>query len=361
MRGREARPAPFWRFSARAARSWESWPAFGELVGYGVRLVSGYLSDRTGRYWTITILGYGVNLLAVPALALAGRWEVAALLMILERVGKAVRNPPRDAMLSYATTRIGVGWGFGLHEALDQIGAVLGPVLVTGALALHGDYRAGFAILLVPALLAFGFLGAARWRYPSPRELEASAERLGNEPLPRMFWRYLGAVACVAAGYADFPLIAFHFEKLALAPDRWIPITYALAMGVDGLAALVFGRLFDRFGVSILALACFLSAGFPFLVFGRSFPLALVGIALWGIGMGAQESILRSVVATMVAADRRATAYGIFNVGYGLAWFLGSLLMGILYDVTITGLVLFSAAIQLAAVPLLLRIRRELP
>lgn len=333
---------------------------FGELVGYGVRLISGYLSDRTGRYWTITLLGYGVNLLAVPALALAGRWEIAALLMVIERVGKAIRTPARDVMLSHATTRIGVGWGFGLHEALDQVGAVLGPVLVAGILASRGDYRAGFASLLVPAILAFGFLGIARWQYPSPRELEASTVTLGPEALPRTFWRYLLAAGCMAAGYADFPLIAFHFQKVALMPDRWIPISYAIAMGVDGLAALVFGRLFDRHGILILALAALLSAGFPLLVFTGHLSLALAGIVLWGIGMGAQESILRSVIAKMVPLDRRGTAYGVFNTGYGLSWFLGSALMGILYDVSMSGLVLFSVAIQLAAVPLLMQVRPQL-
>lgn len=333
---------------------------FGELVGYGVRLVSGYVGDRTGRYWAITLLGYGVNLLAVPALALAGRWEVAAVFMITERVGKAIRTPTRDAMLSHATRQIGVGWGFGLHEALDQVGAVLGPVLVAGILAVNGGYRAGFVSLLVPAMLAFSFLAAARWQYPNPRELEVGTVRLGKETLPPTFWHYLMAVACMATGYVDFPLIAFHFQKLALMSDRWIPISYAVAMGVDGLAALVFGRLFDKHGTRVLVLASLLSAGFPLLVFTGHFSLALVGMVLWGIGMGAQESIFRSMIAEMISPDRRGTAYGIFNMGYGLSWFAGSLLMGILYDASIPGLVFFSVAIQLAAVPLLLVVRSEL-
>jgi MFS family permease len=123
----------------------------GELVGYAIRVAAGYLSDRTGRYWAITIAGYGVNLLAVPLLALAGRWEVAAALIVFERLGKAIRTPARDAMLSHATHSMGRGWGFGLHEALDQIGAVLGPLIVAAVLYFTGDYRAGFAILLVPA------------------------------------------------------------------------------------------------------------------------------------------------------------------------------------------------------------------
>jgi MFS family permease len=332
----------------------------GELAGYGLRLVSGYLSDRTGRYWTITLLGYGVNLLAVPLLAVSGRWETAGALMIAERVGKAIRTPPRDAMLSHATTRTGIGWGFGLHEALDQLGAVLGPLLVAAVLALRGDYRAGFAALLVPAALALALLGVARRLYPRPRDLEVETVGHLGDGFPREFWQYLAAAACIAAGYVDFPLIAYHFGKAGLAPERWIPLAYALAMGVDGLAALTFGRLFDRHGIAALVLATVLSAAFPLLVFTGSFSLARLGMVLWGIGMGAQESILRGAVAKMVPPAHRASAYGVFNTGYGLAWFAGSALMGLLYDVSLAGLIAFSVALQLAAVPLLLGTHRQL-
>lgn len=332
----------------------------GELVGYGIRLASGYLSDRTGRYWTITLLGYGVNLLAVPLLALTGRWEAAGLLMIAERLGKAIRTPPRDAMLSHAVTRIGVGWGFGLHEAMDQLGAVLGPLLVAAVVAARHDYRAAFATLAVPAACALGLLAIARWQYPRPRDLETATLTLAGDGFPRVFWRYLAASACTAAGYADFPLIAFHFGKAGVVAERWIPISYAVAMGVDGLAALVLGRLFDRRGVPSLVLAALLSAAFPLLVFGGSFPAALLGMILWGIGMGAQESILRGAIARMIPPDRRGSAYGVFNMAFGVAWFAGSALMGFLYDVSLPGLIAFSVLIQLAAVPVLLGIRRDL-
>lgn len=332
----------------------------GELIGYGLRLVSGYLSDRTGRYWTLTIVGYAVNLLAVPTLALAGRWDVAAALVIAERVGKAIRTPPRDAMLSHAATQMGVGWGFGLHEALDQLGAVAGPLLVAAVLAARQDYRWAFATLAAPAVVALTLLGLARWRVPRPRDLEAATETLAPAALPRAYWRYLPAAALVAAGYTDFPLLAYHFERTALAPAPWIPVAYAVAMGVDGLAALALGRLFDRHGLATLATATLLAAAFPPLVFSGRVSWALAGVILWGIGMGAQESILRAAIARMVPAARRGAAYGVFNAGYGLAWFLGSALMGVLYDVSIPALVAFSVAAQLAAVPLLLRVRRDL-
>lgn len=333
---------------------------FGELIGYGLRLVFGYLSDRTGKYWAITLSGYFLNLVAVPLLALAGSWEIAALLMIAERTGKGMRTPARDAMLSHATREMGRGWGFGLHEAMDQIGAVLGPLVVAAVLYFRGDYRTGFAVLLVPALLALGVLAAARLLYPRPRDLEPVSSELEARGFPKVFWLYLIAVALIAAGYADFPLIAYHFQKASAVPPDWIPVLYAVAMGVDALAALVFGRAFDRIGLSVLIVAVALSALFAPLVFWGGLNLALLGMALWGIGMGAQESIMRAAVAGMVPSDRRGTAYGVFYTGYGVVWFLGSVLMGFLYDTSLPALIVFSVAIQIASIPMFLVVRKRL-
>lgn len=331
---------------------------FGELIGLSLRLVFGWLSDRTGRYWTITLMGYVLNLLAVPLLALAGHWEVAALLMITERLGKAARTPARDAMLSHATAEMGRGWGFGLHEAMDQIGAVLGPLIVAAVLYVRGTYRVGFGILFIPALLALTVLVAARLLYPHPRELEIATPAIKPRGFSKVFWLYLSGVALVAAGYADFPLIAYHFEHLSLMPQPWIPTLYAVAMGVDALAALLFGRWFDRKGLAILALAALLSAFFAPLVFWGGFSAALLGIALWGIGMGAQESVMRAAIGGLVSPDRRGTAYGLLNAGYGLAWFLGSMAMGFLYDTSLPTLIAFSVIIQLVAVALFLWIAK---
>ncbi len=332
---------------------------FGELVGYVLRLASGYLSDRTGRYWAITLSGYVLNMLAVPLLALAGRWEVASALMITERIGKAIRTPARDAMLSHATSEIGRGWGFGLHEALDQIGAVLGPLAVAAVLYAGGGYQASFGILLVPALLALGVLVAARLLYPRPGDLEAASAALETKRFPRAFWLYLAAVALVAAGYADFPLIAYHLGKTSTVPPVWIPLFYGAAMGVDALAALVFGRLFDRIGLAALIVVSLLSSLFAPLVFLGGFYVALAGMALWGVGMGAQESIMRAAIAGMVPRNRRGAAYGIFNTGYGVFWFLGSAVMGFLYDTSVPSLIVFSVLTQLASVPLFLLVSKE--
>ncbi|MEX2649321.1 MAG: MFS transporter, partial [Alphaproteobacteria bacterium] len=241
---------------------------FGEFIGYGLRLVSGYLSDCTGRYWAITIAGYAVNLCAVPLLALASHWWVAVILIVAERAGRAIRTPARDAMLSHAAGHTGLGWGFGLHEALDQTGAVIGPLVVGAVLYLDGGYDVGFAVLAVPAVMAMAVLLTARHFYPRPRDFDLAPPPLEGTGLPRTFWVYLVSVACVAAGYADFPLIAYHFERVRVVDPAWIPVLYAVAMGADAIAALVLGRLFDRVGLRTMVaaiLASALTAPFAFL------------------------------------------------------------------------------------------------
>jgi MFS family permease len=325
---------------------------FGELVGYALRLLSGYLADKTGRYWGITILGYALNLLSIPLLALTGRWEFAAGLMITERIGKAIRTPARDAMLSHGTKEIGHGWGFGFHEAMDQTGAVIGPLLVAGIIASGLGYHRAFGFLLAPALIAIAVLIAARRLYPRPRDLEVANDAPDAKHASATLRFYVLGAALIAAGYADFPLIAYHFGKQAVMPAGWIPVLYAFAMAVDAGAALLFGYLFDRQGIPVLIGSAILSAFFAPLVFFGGFWGAVLGMALWGIGMGAQESILRATIATLVPLERRGSAYGLFNAAYGFAWFLGSALMGYLYDVSLSGLVVFSVIIQLAAVPL---------
>lgn len=330
----------------------------GEFIGYALRLVSGYLTDRLGRYWSITFVGYALNLFAVPLLALAGNWQVAALLILMERLGKAIRTPARDAMLSHATTEVGRGWGFGFHEAMDQIGAMLGPLIVAAVLYFNGGYRAGFAYLLIPAILAVLVITIAARLYPQPQHLEVSAPKLEAKGLTRPYWLYVAAVGLIGAGYADFPLIAYHFGKAAVAAPNWIPIFYAVAMGVDAVAALILGRLFDRLGMPVIMVVSILAAFFAPLVFLGGFDLALLGMVLWGIGMGAQESIIKAALADMVPRERRATGYGVFNTGFGLFWFLGSALMGLLYEVSLSALIAFSIIIQLLAIPLFFRVSR---
>jgi MFS family permease len=331
----------------------------GELAGYGLRIVSGRAADRTRQFWPITILGYVVQMVAVPALALAGSWPVAAALLVLERVGKATRNPPRDAMLSHAGKQMGgYGWAFGLHEALDQAGAMVGPLVMAAILARHGNYRVAFAVLLAPAVVTLSLLAVARVLYPRPEQMESHPPNLHSEGLPRMFWIYLAGAALVGAGFADFPLIAFHFEKAETVSREMIPVFYSVAMGASGAGSLVFGRLFDRIGIGILIPLTAISAAFAPLVFLGGFWAALAGAAIWGLGMGVHESIVPAAVAPMVPSNRRASAYGLFNAGYGVFWFLGSALIGIIYDISIHATIGLCVGLELAAIPFFFVARR---
>jgi MFS family permease len=326
---------------------------FGELLGYGLRLVSGRLADSTGKFWPITILGYIVQMLSVPALALTRRWPAASVLIILERMGKAIRNPPRDVMLSHAAKQAGgYGWAFGIHEALDQFGAMFGPLVVAAVLTWHGSYHEAFAILLVPALINLGFLSLARWLYPRPQDLETTPVIVESEGLPRIYWIYLTGAVLVAAGFADYPLIAYHLSRSNVAQADWIAIFYAVAMAVSGSGSLLFGRLFDRFGFAVLIGLTLVSALFAPLVFLGGFWAAFAGAALWGLGMGVHESIIPAVVAPMVPAQRRASAFGLFTAGYGVFWFLGSAAIGALYEISLSLTVGFCMVAELAAVPI---------
>jgi len=333
----------------------------GELLGYGLRLVSGRLSEKTQKFWPITLFGYFIQMLSVPALALAGNWKMAAFLILVERVGKATRNPPRDVMLSHAANEMGYGWGFGMHEALDQLGALLGPLVVALVIARRGDYRDAFAVLLIPALITLSILLVARFVYPRPEDLETHTAEFHVEGFSRAYWIYLGGAALVAAGFADFQLIAYHFQKADSFKVSWIPVLYATAMAVSGAGSLAFGRMFDRFGIRVLVPLTIVSALFAPFVFLGGFWMAVTGAALWGLGMGVHESIVPAAVAHLVSANKRPSAYGMFTGVYGIAWFVGSAIMGVLYDRSIAAVVAFCLFVQLLAVAFLWSVRKSVP
>ena len=332
----------------------------GEFVGYALRLASGYLADRTRAYWLLTFVGYGL-ILSIPLLAFAGHWQLAVVLIILERVGKAIRSPARDTMLSYATKKVGRGWGFAVHEALDQIGAVIGPVVFSLVLLFHGDYREGFTLLWIPALLTLAVLAIARKKVPSPQKLEAPGET--SRPniqgkLPRVFWFYTVFTLFSMAGFANFQLISYHLKVQAIVPDAQIPMMYAIAMGVDALAALLVGKTYDKIGLISLLAIPLLTLPIPFLAFSHSYSLVLISIVLWGVVMGIQETIMRAAVADLTSVERRGFAYGVFNTALGAGWLLGGALMGLLYEISINYLILFAVVMELISIPLFFVVRR---
>jgi len=334
----------------------------GELIGYGLRPLSGYLADRLRRPWLLTVLGYAVSVLAVPMLALARAWPIAAALVLAERLGKAVRTPARDTMLADAAGEVGPGKGFGLHEALDQIGAVGGPLLMAAVLQASGRYDLAFGILLIPALLTLAILGAARRLDPTPRHRAAhGADPTGGiaRGIGRPRFRiYLAFVACSVAGLVHFQLLSYHLKRTGLLPDPAIPALFAAAMLVDAIAGLLFGFLYDRFGFRVLlAIPVFSAAAAP-LVFSGPLALLLLGVMLWGAVIGGQETVMRAAIPSLVAQEERGTAYGLFNGIYGLAWFLGSAAMGAIYEHAIGGIILLATALELIALGIFFRFLR---
>jgi MFS family permease len=332
----------------------------GEFVGYALRLASGHLADRTKAYWLLTFIGYGL-LVSIPLLAFAGNWQLAAVLIVLERMGKAIRSPARDTMLSYATKKVGRGWGFAVHEALDQVGAIIGPLAFSLVLVSHDNYREGFTVLWIPALLTLVVLAIARRKFPVPQNLEAPGETSRQNvqgKLPRVFWLYTIFTLFSVAGFANFQLISYHLKAQSIVPDAQIPLIYAVSMGVDALAALLVGKTYDRIGLVSLLAVPLLTLPIPFLAFSHSYSLVLIGMALWGVVMGIQETIMRAAIADLTPIERRGFAYGIFNTVYGAGWGLGGVVMGLLYGHSISYLILFAVVMELISIPLFLSVRR---
>ncbi|RDU97829.1 MFS transporter [Trinickia dinghuensis] len=334
---------------------------FGELAGYGLRVVSGTAADATRRFWPIAIVGYIVQMTAVPTLTLVHSWQAAALLIILERIGKAIRNPPRDVMLSYAAQRIGgYGWAFGIHEAFDQMGAMIGPLVVAAVIARGGQYGMAFAMLAIPAAANLCLLAIARFVFPRPQDMGHDHEETNSrEGFSSRYWVYLVGAGLVAAGFADYSLIAYHWARTHVLSTNWIPVFYAIAMATSGTASLALGRLFDRFGFRLLIFLTIATMFFAPLVFlGHDPRWALAGAVLWGMGMGVHESIIPAAVAPMVATAKRASAFGTFTAAYGACWFIGSALIGWIYDRSVGEAVLFCVASQAAAIPLFIWVGR---
>jgi MFS family permease len=324
---------------------------FGEFVAYAFRLFSGYLSDQTKKYWLLTIIGYAL-IFSIPLLAFANYWQVAAVLIVLERIGKGIRSPARDAMLSHATKQVGRGFGFGIHEALDQVGAIIGPLIFSIILFLNFGYSQGFAILFVPVILALAILLLAKHKVPLPEKLEIESGKF-EAKLPKAFWFYIFFTFLSVAGLANFQLISFHLKTKSIIADRTIPLLYVIAMGFDALVALLIGKIYDKVGMKSLALIPLLTIFIPFLGFSSSCIFAIISSILLGAVLGVHETIMRAAVADLTSIKHRGLAYGIFNTVYGLAFFIGSILIGFLYEISLAYLTLFVIWIEMISLLLI--------
>ena len=331
----------------------------GELCGYSLRLLSGIFADKTKKYWTLVIAGYTLQVLAIPALALIPQngWIIACGLVILERVGKAIKKPAKNTLVSFAASEIGTGKGFAYQEFLDQLGAFLGPVMlffiaaVKGTDNLFSTYRICFALLGIPAVITISLVVLAKVKYPHPEMFEKAQATTEEFHTQKSFVLYMIAICLFAFGFADFTLITLHAAKMEAFPASTLSLLYAAAMAVDAFAALFFGWLFDRIGLKALMLSTLCSAFFSCFIFLTGDPVLMgVGIVLWGVGMGAQESIMKAAVSKIIPSSMRSTGFGIFETGFGIAWFLGSWLLGALYDTNPGWLVVVSVSVQILAI-----------
>lgn len=346
----------------------------GEAVALVFRLVFGRLADRPRLRWGLAISGYAITAVAVPLLGLTQALWIACLLVLAERFGKAVRSPAKDSMLAEAGTALGRGKAFAFHEALDQIGAFVGPLLIGAALALSGSYSLGFLLLAIPGIAAMVVLFWIRRRVPdtSIYEPDESAQQTGpmtqgeSEPdafssvrtrMPRQFWTYAAFSSLTMLGYATFGLLSFHLVANELLQPAMVPVLYAVAMAVDALAALASGWLYDRIGLKVLVVLPFLAAAIPWLGFSTNTAWAVSGVLIWGAAMGIQESTMRAAVAELAPTGRRGSAYGIFTACYGFAWLAGSILIGLLYERSIFALAITLTLIQAVALVVFLIVR----
>ncbi len=334
----------------------------GEAAALVLRLFFGRAADRTGRYWGLTLAGYAMTAGTVPLLAVTPFVGVVGLasactLVLVERAGKAVRSPAKSTLLSYAAEGVGLGRGFGVHKALDQIGAFAGPLLVAGAAAVTGALWPGLAALAVPGAASLLLLLWLRRRLGDPAAptlptLPTPPAPLRHPGLPRDFWMFAASSAAATSGLVTFGVIAFHLSRQHLVADAAIPVVYAGAMAVEALAALAVGFLFDRFDARVLYVLPLLVAAVPALAFGATLASVLLGIAVWGAATGLQDSTVKALVADLVPTGRRATAYGLFAAVQGGAALLGGTLAGALYERSLPLLVVLVAATQVVALVL---------
>ncbi|MCG2713324.1 MAG: MFS transporter [Candidatus Omnitrophica bacterium] len=346
-----------------------------EFLGYAVRLLSGYFADKKKAYWLFTFIGYGL-LVSVPLLSLTGIWQIAVIFIIMERLGKAIRSPAKDTILSQATKQVGTGFGFAIAEVLDQIGAITGPLIFTLLFVFLGkgsrglaDYQQGYALLWIPLALVMLCIFFAYRAVPNPQVLESSViKNPESDKLSKVFWIYTVFTFVTTLGFANFALVGYHFKAKQVMTDAQIPLFYAIAMGVDALAAIIIGKTYDIFKakrnnekaglLTLLAIPVF-SLFIPAFVFSSKFSLCLAGAIIWGIVMGAHETVMKSAIADLTPLKKRGTGYGIFNATYGLAIFIGSTVTGLLYEYSIPAVIIISIVVELAAIPVFFIMRKE--
>lgn len=330
---------------------------FGEFLGYSLRSVSGLVADKTGKIWAVTLIGYILNLFSVPAMALATNWKIAAVLICTERIGRAIRKPTVEAMLSYTTAKYGKGWVYALNTALDETGATIGPLVVAFALFKGASYRLAYSLLLISSILTLVFVISARIKFLVPAQLQGAEKKttLSSHKFSKSYWLYMIAGALFASGLLSYELVSVHLVKKSIFAESWIPLLLAFATGSGVLSNLFLGRYYDKLGIKTVILAVLLSTFFaPLAFFGKAW-MVIGAMMFLGVGYATQDTLLKAIIAGEIPEGRRSLAFGLFYTGYGVGWFLGSIISGLLYDHSHLALVIFVIVAQFLSIPLFLR------
>lgn len=346
----------------------------GEFLGYFLRLISGIISDKSKKPWIFMFLGYGM-LIFVPFMGFTMNWSILTILILMERIGKAIRNPSKDTILSaVAENQVGVGFAFGLQEALDQVGAFVGPLIFTAVFYFSGkngveQYQRGYRLLFIPFVLLMLFLTYA-YRTITKGNLikEVSTRDFKSEELQPIFWVYTAFTFFSTLGFLNFSTIGYHLKSSRIMSDASITLLYSFAMIVDAVTALIVGKTYDRLkntsekktgGILVLVAIPFITAALPIFAMTENKVLIVIGMALFGIIMGTHETIMRSAIADITPYNKRGTGYGVFNTGYGLALLLGATVMGYFYDMNSRGLIItFTIIVEIIALFLFRRMKK---
>lgn len=330
-----------------------------QFTAHAFGLLTGYIADKRHNYWSMTFVGYLFCVITIPALALTSThgWIIASVFIVLERIGKAFWQPSRNTLISFASSQIGQGKAFSIQGFLNKMGACLGPLMLFVVLLIKSDvplmhrYHLCFLFLGIPAVVSLFIILFAKRRFSHPEKFEA--EIPANDPglkSSKIYLLFTLGIFCFGMGMFDFPLITMHLSKISSIRTQYLPLFFSGAMLISSFASLYFGRLFDKIKLMSLVLSTLISCSFAFFVFGESKVwLLILGICIWGIGIGAMETILKSTITLLVGKENRTKGFGVINVFWGISLFAGSWTCGILYDLSTRWLVLFSFAMQLSA------------
>ena len=307
-----------------------------EATALIVKVFSGVLSDYWGRRKPLAVLGYGLGAVSKPLFALASTAGLVLSARLIDRIGKGIRGAPRDALIADIVQPEVRGAAFGLRQALDTVGAFLGPMLAIGLMLLwSNDFRAVFWVAVIP-----GFLSVALLFVAVKEPAHAAGARAGNPIRPANLRRLGRAYWWVVGVGAVFTLARFSEAFLVLRAQQgglqlaWTPLVLIAMNVVYSAGAYPFGKLSDKVSHRALlawGLAALIAADLLLAASGSG-PVLWSGIAVWGLHMAMTQGLLSAMVAEAAPADLRGTAFGFFNLVSGLALLAASGVAGLLWD-----------------------------